>query len=148
MSVLVRLTSPSAIPVGKGSKSFIFRESLGSITIPLGTRMRLVSDFNSAVFMEGAITAVNSQQITFNSDASAEQGIFQGWSTEISIGGGGGSGPTGPTGPTGPAGAAGATGPTGPTGAGGPTGPTGPTGPAGSASASSLAPAWFLSDCC
>lgn len=144
-------SSPSLVEIGHGSKVFALRQPMNNVSFAPGSRIRATAAENSAVFLEGVIVTLATNTLTLNIDSAAGAGSWRSWNFALvgttGGGGGGGGGSAGPTGPTGPIGVAGPTGPIGPQGDAGNDGPTGPTGPGGGGSMS-LAPAWFMSNCC
>lgn len=143
--VLFSNSSPSAVELGTGLKTFILRLRTEDFTLDVGTRVRASTAVNPNLYVEGPMVSMTKGAITLNVDTVSGKGLFAEF-TLLAQGAGSSGAGVGPTGPTGPTGAVGAAGPTGVTGA---TGATGPTGPSGSSSASSsLAGAWFMSNCC
>jgi hypothetical protein len=114
-------TSSSTIEIGLGEHNITIGFGYAYVE---GTRIRIISIASPTNYMEGTITLVDENTITFSCDHLTGSGTFNSWNITL----------TGNIGPTGPTGAASTvTGPTGPTGYTGPsvTGPTGPTGPVG-----------------
>jgi hypothetical protein len=137
-------SSPTAVTLSTGAKTFILRLRITDFTLVPGTRVRATVSGRPTLFVEGPLVSLTTGALTLNADTVSGSGLFADFQLEATVASGNGT--TGPTGPTGPTGAAGATGAA---GSSGPTGPTGPTGPSGSSvSSSTLAAAWFFSNCC
>lgn len=125
-------TSPDAVQVGTGTKSFTLTREISGLSFDNTTRIRAKADSNSFVVMEGTVISATGRTLKISVDALNGSGLYRGWTFELlNLSGGTGSSGSGTPGPTGPTGPPGPTGPIGP--AGGPTGPQGPTGPTGPA---------------